>query len=398
MWQIDPDVTYLNHGSFGAVPLPVAEFRSTLLAEIERNPVRFLANDLEVRLDSARRKLASFVGADPAGLVFVDNATTGVNTALRHLGRSIGPGDEIMVTDHEYNACVNAARAIARDTGADVVTTPVPFPVGSASEVVDAVTSALTERTRILLIDHVTSATALVLPIEEIVAAANARGVEVIVDGAHAPGMIPLNLADLDVAFYTGNGHKWMCAPKGAAFLSVAPRHRESMEPMVISHGWNDERAGRSRLHKLFDWTGTGDFTPFLSVPAAIDAMATARPGGWPEVMGSNRELALRARATVCSRLGVDLPAPDGMIGSMAAIPLPDGSGGVAGVVDPLTAVLSEEYRIEAPVFAWPGPGTRMLRISAQIYNSLDQYERLADALGELLAGQSESRSSSSSP
>lgn len=398
MWQIDPDVTYLNHGSFGAVPHPVAEARAALLAEIEANPVRFLATELEDRLDSARASLAAFVGADPDGLVFVDNATTGVNTALRHLARDIGPGDEILVTDHEYNACLNAARAVARDTGAELVTASLPFPLAFPSDVVDTVTAALTERTRILLIDHVTSATALVLPIEEIVTIANARGVEVIVDGAHAPGMIPLDLRDLDAAFYTGNCHKWMCAPKGAAFLSVAPRHRESVEPLVVSHGANDRRIDRSRLHKLFDWTGTGDFTPFLSIPAAIDVMASARPGGWVDVMGANGDLARRARALVCSRLGVDPPAPDGMIGSMAAVPLPAGPAVEGAGVDPLTAVLSEEHSIEAPIFAWPAPGDRMLRISAQLYNSLGQYERLVDVLATLLADQLDSRSSSSSP
>lgn len=386
-WDLDPAVTFLNHGSFGATPRAVLATQSALRAQMESEPVRFFVRELEPLLDAARARLADFVGADPEGVAFVPNATTGVNTALASC--AFEPGDELLTTDHEYNACANALRATAARWGARVVVAPVPFPLRSAGEVLDTLRAHASPRTRLVLVDHVTSPTALVLPVEEIVADFRARGVDTLVDGAHAPGMVPLSLDALGAAFYTGNLHKWVCAPKGSAFLWASPARRASVRPLVISHGANSPREDRTRYRLEFDWVGTLDPTPWLCVPAALDAMGSLFHGGWAELRARNRDLALRARDTLCDALGIAPPAPDAMIGSMAAVPAhvrcPDVEADP--LIDPLQEWLWRAHAIEVPVVPW-GDG-RLVRVSAQAYNDPAEYARLADALrglqGELV-------------
>jgi isopenicillin-N epimerase len=371
-FTLDPDVVYLNHGAFGACPRVVLEAQAAWRARLEREPVRFLGRELEPLLDEARAGLAAFVGAEPDDLAFVGNATAGVNAVLRSL--RFEPGDEILVTDHAYNADRNAVDWVAQRSGARVVTARVPFPVGSAEELVRPVLAAATPRTRLALLDHVSSQTALVWPIAELVAALQGRGVDVLVDGAHAPGMIPLDLAALGAAYYAANCHKWLCAPKGAGFLVVRRDRQEGVVPAVISHGLNDRRA-RSRYRLLFDWTGTQDPSPFLCVPEAIRAIGGMCPGGWPEVMARNHALATAGRRVVCEAVGTALPCPDGLLGSIASIPLPDGDS-----VE-LERTLFDAHRIEVPVFPWPAPPQRMVRLSAQLYNTMEDMRALASAL-----------------
>jgi len=386
-WGLDPEITFLNHGSFGACPLAVLEHQRQLRERMERQPVQFLARELEPLLDEARAELASFLGADAEDLAWLSNATTGVNAVLQSL--AFGPGDELLTTDHEYNACRNALEHVAGRSGATVVVAPVPFPLGSPDEVVDAVLSRVTARTRLALIDHVTSPTGLVLPIERLVRELAGRGVETLVDGAHAPGMLELSLDELGAAYFTGNCHKWLCAPKGAAFLHVRRDRRNRVRPLVISHGANSPRRDRSRYHLEFDWTGTDDPTAWLSVPAAIRFMGGLVEGGWPELRRRNRRLALKARDELCRALGVEPGCPDEMVGSMAALPLPPGAPGSttsALYTDELQSALLRRFQIEVPIIPWPAPPARLVRISAQVYNRPEQYRRLAAALVELLA------------
>jgi isopenicillin-N epimerase len=260
----------------------------------------------------------------------------------------------------------------------------VPFPLGGADEVVEAVLGRVDDSTRLVLIDQVTSPTALVFPVERIVAALE-PSVPVLVDGAHSPGMIPLDLGGLGASFFAGNCHKWLCAPKGAGFLYVDERWRDQVRPHVISHGWNTPWPKAYRYHALFDWTGTADYSAWLSLPAALAAIGGLRPGGWPEVMEANHALALQARVILAEVLAAELPAPDDMIGSMAALPLPPSVEPPSGVTDPLLARLRDEYRIEVSINAWPEWPSRLLRVSAQLYNDPHQYEVLGDAIGELL-------------
>jgi len=380
-FTLDPDVLFLNHGSYGACPTPVLARQAELRAQLEREPVRFFHGALEPLLDAARLELARFVGADPEGLAFVTNATQGVNAVLRAL--SFGEGDELLVTDHEYNACRNALDFVAERSRARVVVARVPFPIDGPDAVVDAVLRSVTPRTRLALLDHVTSPTALVFPIATLVRELRARGVETLVDGAHAVGMVPLDLESLGAAYYTSNCHKWLCAPKGCAFLHVREDLRDRVVPLAISHGKNLERPGRSRFRLLFDWTGTQDPTAYLALPAAFAFLGSLAPGGIRGVAEENHALAVWGRALVCDALGVKPAAPESMLGSMATVPLrPDPAAkGSLATTDPLQLALMERFHIEIPVFPWPDGGGRCLRLSAQVYNRPSEYERLAEAL-----------------
>jgi isopenicillin-N epimerase len=382
-WTLDPRIHFLNHGSFGACPRPVLEAQSELRARMERQPVQFLARDLEPLLDQARAELARFVGADPDDLAFVPNATTGVNTVIRSL--DLAPGDELLTTSHAYNACRNALRWHER-RGAKVTVAEVPWPIAGPWQVVDAVLGAVTDRTRLVLLDLVTSPTGLIFPVQETVRRLEERGVDVLVDAAHAPGMVPIDVRAIGAAYFAGHCHKWLCAPKGAAFLHVRRDRQPRMRPLAISHGANATRTDRSRFRLEFDWGGTVDPTPFLCVPEAIRFLGSLLPGGWPELMERNHALAVRGRRLLCEALRIEAPAPEQMLGSLASVPLPDAGPGEEPRTDgpwwhPLQRRLLEKHDIEVPVSLFPAAPKQLIRISAQVYNSEDQFARLATAL-----------------
>ncbi len=390
LWLLDPQVVFLNHGSFGACPRRMLEFQSELRARLERQPLQFMVRELEPLLDSAREALARFVGADAEDLVFVPNATSGVNTVLRSL--EFQRGDELLVTDQEYNACRNALDFAAERAGARVVVAKLPFPVRDADELVAPILERVTSRTRLALVDHVTSQTGLVMPLRRVVNELASRGIDTLVDGAHAPGMVPLNLKDLGVAYYSGNCHKWICAPKGAALLHVRRDRQKAIRPLTISHGANSARTDRSRFLIEFAWAGTWDPTACLSIPEALRFMGSLLPGGWPEVMARNRALALAARRILCAALKVPESCPEEFIGSLASVPLSDATqAGRAGgplYEYPLQDALRVKHGIEVPIIPWPAPPKRWLRISAQLYNALPQYEWLAKCIVQELAAE----------
>jgi isopenicillin-N epimerase len=387
LWLLDPKIIFLNHGSFGACPQAVLDVQTDWRARLERHPVQFLARELEAHFDVARAALAHFVGAETDDVVFAANATAGVNAVLRSL--EFKPGEELLITNQAYNACRNALNFIAERSGARVVVAPLPFPFRSADELIAPLLAAVTPQTRLALIDHVTSPTGVVLPIKKIVDEFNARGVDTLVDGAHAPGMVPLNLNQLGAAYYTGNCHKWLCSPKGAALLHVRRDKQKFIRPLTISHGANSLRKDRSRFLLEFGWQGTGDPSAALSVPAAIRFVGSLLPGGWPEIMARNRALALAARKFLADRLSVNEPCPAEFIGSLAAVPLPDAPPDALPRLplneSPLQRALREKHNIEVPIVSWPAPPKRWVRVSAQLYNSPPQYESLAKALVEEL-------------
>jgi isopenicillin-N epimerase len=387
-WRLDPAVTFLNHGSYGACPEPILEVQRAWRDRMEVEPVRFLSGDLPGLLDEARGAVGRFLGADPEGLAFVANATTGVNIVLQSL--RFRPGDELLTNDHEYNATINAMRAVASRDGARVVVVPIPFPIASAGAARDAILAAVTERTRLVLVSHVTSPTALVLPVAELVAELDRRGIDTLVDGAHAPGMLPVDIDAMGAAYWTGNGHKWLCGPKGTAMLWVREDRRELIHPLVVSHGANAPLAGRSRFRHEFDWVGTADPTGYLTLPSAIEWMeraVTPDVGGWPALMAANHALAIAGRDLLAGALGIEAPAPDSMLGSMAALPLPGIDDEAAAAS--LATSLETEDRIQVPIVSWPvraalAAGARpriLIRVSAQRYNEHGDYERLAAAL-----------------
>ncbi len=385
-WSLDPNVTFLNHGSFGACPLQVLTAQTQLREKLEREPVHFFIREFETLLDEARGKLAEFVGSKSEELAFVANATTGVNAVLRSLNFS--STDELLTTDQEYNACRNALNFVSDRAGAKVVVASLPFPVESPQQIVEAVIKHISPRTRLALLDHVSSSTAFVFPIKQLVKELTKRGVDTLVDGAHAVGMLPLNLEEIGAAYYTGNCHKWLCAPKGAGFLYVCQDKQENIHPLTISHGANSTRIDKSRFQLEFDWVGTDDPTAYLCVPEAIKFMGSLLPGGWLELMEKNKSMVLVARHLLQEKLGIKIDCcPDEMIGSMAVVKLPD--EGVdefyGGLISPLQNDLWEKFRIEVPIIPWSNKRKRLLRISAQIYNSFSQYEYLGEALVKLL-------------
>lgn len=385
-WGLDPEVRFLNHGSYGACPTAVLQKQAELRARMESEPVRFLHREIEPLLDAARATLADFLGADAEDVSFVTNATSGVTTVLRSL--RFEPGDELLTTDHEYNASRNALDFVAAHWGVKVVVAKLPWPVTSSQSVVDAVLAHVTPRTRLLLVDHISSQTALVMPIARLISELREKGIETLVDGAHGPGMVPLTLRTLGAGYYTGNCHKWLCAPKGAAFLHVRRDLQEGLMPLAVSHGRNSPRTDRSRFRLNFDWTGTHDPSAALCVPEALRVMGGLLPGGWPELMAANRSKALAARALLGERLKSAPACPEDMVGSMAVVTLPPGypvQPEPPLYLDPLHLRLFDEYRIEVPITAWPKPPHRHVRVSAQVYNTADEYQALADALEALL-------------
>ncbi len=331
-----------------------------------------------------RRALAGFIGARPRDIVLVTNATTGINTVLRSL--RLRRGDALLTTNLDYNACHNVVVETARLAGATVQTAHIPFPLRNPDQVLEAILKAVTARTRLALIDHVTSHTALVLPLERIIRALDARGVDTLVDGAHAPGMVALDLAKLRPAYYTGNLHKWVCAPKGAGFLCVREDKQAGIQPAVISHGNNTPRPGYSSFQDRFDWAGTFDPTAWFCIGAALDWMGRVLPGGWRELRQRNHELALKARRLLCDRLRCEPPCPESMLGAMATLPLPEKFQGLprTGKIDLEQQRLYDEFGIEVPLMRIGQNESRWFRVSAQLYNSLAEYEYLADALNQL--------------
>lgn len=397
-WLLEPGISYLNHGSFGACPAPVLEAQRAWRDRMEAEPERFLDRELEGHLDDVRREMAQFLHGDPDGIAFVPNATTAVSTVLDSL--SFQPGDELIAGNHEYNATLNAMRAVAERDGARFVLVEIPFPIHDPSEAVEAYLNAVTPRTRLALVSQVTSPTALVMPVDALVRELDRRGVDTLVDGAHAPGMVEVDLGMLGAAYWTGNGHKWLCGPKGAAVLHVRADVRPRIHPLVTSHAANTTRRDRSRYRLAFDWTGTQDPSAILALPAAIRYVGGLDEDGWSGLMAANASLARGARDVLCAALDVPPPAPDAMIGAMAAVPLP-GVAPTAAAAERLQMALLEEDRIEVPINPFPVPAALaaeaahdqlLVRVSAQRYNRPEEYAALAESLARRLRTRSSPR------
>ncbi|MDA0667794.1 MAG: aminotransferase class V-fold PLP-dependent enzyme [Planctomycetota bacterium] len=382
-WTLDPEVTFLNHGSYGACPARIQLKQQELRQEMEREPVRFMGHRTSL-LDHSRARLAEFLGAPMTDLAFVPNATHGVNAAIG--AQRWQPGDEVLVTDHEYNACRNALDFSAERSGAIVVVVKLPFPLTDPQQVVEAMMAKVTKRTVFCLVDHITSPTALVLPVAEIIQAMRNKGIRTLVDGAHAPGQLPLNLEELGADYYTGNLHKWVCAPKGSAFLYVRPELQEEIHPVTISHGYNAGTENRSRFLQEFDWTGTFDPTAWGSVAHVLDFMEDLVDGGWNAIMKRNHELTLSMRTMLAERFGTGLPAPDSMIGTMASLFIP--SAAMKTVEKRGTSIYTElqnQWGIQIPAIPLPDDLGTVVRFSVHIYNTESEYHRLAEAIESLV-------------
>jgi len=365
---LDPAVAFLNHGSFGACPRPVFERYQAWQLELEREPVDFIVRRLPELLADARAVLAEHVGAAADDLTFVQNATTGVNIAARSL--ELRPGDEILATELEYGACELAWEWLCARTGARFVPASVPLPVANGEDVVEALFARRTERTRAVFVSHITSDTALRLPVEAIVARARAEGLVSIVDGAHGPGQLPLDLEALGADFYAGNCHKWLCAPKGAGFLHVRPERQGRVDGAIVGWGYGEPATFVSRTERQ----GTRDAAAYLAVP---DAIAFQRARGWDGVQARCRALTVEVREELCALLGTEPIAAPGLLAQMASVRLPTRCDGAE-----LERRLWVEHRIEVPATR---PQKDLLRISVAAYTSREDVERLLDALPQAL-------------
>ena len=380
-WSLESSRLFLNHGSFGACPDFVIAEQRKWQDLMEQEPVRFFEELMPELLLKSRQALGAFLSCPADDLAFVSNATSGVNTILRSL--QFEQGDEILVPNHAYQACRNTIDFVAERWSANVVEVAISFPIDGPETVVELMKSACTPRTKLVMIDTVTSPTGLRMPFEELTEFFEGRGVEVLLDAAHGIGMIPLNLGDLGASYVTSNCHKWLCAPKGSAFLYVRKDKQSKIQPLTISHGHTFPLGGTTRFRHEFDWTGTQDISGWCALPAVIEGMAKLVEGGWETIMEHNHDLAIQGRNILCERLGIQPPCPDEMIACISTIQLPGElvTPELMHEPDPLHQILSETYNIQVPVWSWPSPAGRYLRISAQLYNSIEQYEQLADAL-----------------
>ncbi|MGC8838086.1 MAG: aminotransferase class V-fold PLP-dependent enzyme [Anaerolineae bacterium] len=373
LFLLRPDVVYLNHGSFGACPRPVFEAYQEWQRELERNPVDFLGRRFEALMAEARTSLARYVGADADDLVYIPNATTGLNIVARSL--PLRPGDEVLSTDHEYGALDRTWRFVCGKRGARYVQRHVPLPLTSPEAFTEAVWAGVTPRTRVLFVSHMTSPTAVLFPLAELLRRARERGILTVVDGAHAPGQVPLDLRSLGADFYAGNCHKWMMAPKGSAFLYARREVQPLLEPLVVSWGWESERPGPSPFLDHHQWQGTRDISAFLAVPAAIQFMEEHQ---WDAVREACHERLrwLRGPLSALTGLGPITPDTPAWTAQMAAFPLPP--------CDPvaLQERLWRDYRVVAAVTTWQGQV--FLRVSVQGYNTRSDLEALLDALADL--------------
>jgi isopenicillin-N epimerase len=374
LFLLRPDVIFLNHGSFGACPHPVFEVYQDWQRELECQPVEFFGRRFQGLMREAREALGDFVGADADDLVYVPNATTGLNLVARSL--PLEPGDEVLATDHEYGALDRTWRFVCARRGARYIRQCVPLPVTGVEQVVESLWSGMTDRTRILFISHITSPTAITMPVAELTSRAREAGIITVVDGAHAPGQVPLNLATLGADFYAGNCHKWMMAPKGSAFLYARREMQPLLQPLVVSWGWQSETPGPSPFIDEQEYQGTRDIAAYLAVPAAVQFMDE---NNWPEVQRHCHELVGYARRKITELTGSTPITPDmpTWFAQMGAFPLPACDGEI------LQRRLYDEFAVEIPIVVWNR--RRLLRISVQGYNTREDVDMLIGALAELL-------------
>jgi isopenicillin-N epimerase len=380
-WNLNPKTVFLNHGSFGACPQEILDYQFKLRTELESDPVHFFDVISKQLWADSIETFADFINADKEGIVFVPNATSGVNTILRSL--SLKPDDEIIILDHTYQACWNTVDFVTKRSGAKTVIVPLPYPIENSEEVTQVILNYTTEKTKLALIDTVTSPTGIRLPFENIVSELQSRSIDVLLDAAHGPGIVPLDLKKLKPAYVTGNAHKWLCTPKGSAFLHIREDKRPDIRPLSISHGASVDGSKNERIRLEFDWTGTQDITPWLCIPKSIEYIDSLVEGGWAEVMERNTSLAIEARNIILEVLGTSKMCPDSMIVGLSAVALPGEGVATKSVLepDPLHTLLYAKYNIQVPVFGWPHHNRRYLRTASYLYNSIEEYRYLAEIL-----------------
>ena len=375
LFLLDPEVTFLNHGSFGATPKPVFDVYQAWQRELERQPVEFLDRRFAERMAEARTVLAEYLGTQRDNLVYVTNATVGVNTVARSL--NLGPGDEVLATDHEYGACDRTWRFLSRKQDFAYINQPISLPITSTEDFIEQLWRGVTAQTKVIFLSHITSPTAIIFPVAEVCRRAREQGILMVVDGAHTPGQIHLDLDELGADFYAGNLHKWLCSPKGAGLLYARPEVQDMLEPLVVSWGYEAEKPGPSQFVDYHEWQGTRDIAAFLSVPAAIRFQ---QANNWVSVQDACHALAVEVEAGIRKMTGLpSLYADDGWFAQMVSALLPVETDNIV-----LKARLYGEFQVEVPLIEWND--RKLVRVSVQGYNTWRDIERLLEALGSALS------------
>ena len=372
-FMLDPRVTFLNHGSFGAVPREVFRKYQDWQRELERQPVEFLGRRFPAMMRAARTTLAKYLRTSPDNLVYTPNVTVSVNIVAHSL--TLGRGDEVLSTDHEYGACDRTWRFLSREQGFTYKNQPISLPYINPDNFVDSLWQGVTPRTRVIFLSHITSPTAAIFPVAEVCKRARQEGIFTVIDGAHTPGHIHLNLEAIGADFYGGNLHKWLCAPKGAGFLYARRDVQHLIKPLIVSWGYESESPTGSNLVDYHEWTGTRDVSAYLTVPAAIEFQ---RKNRWIEVRKACHELVREARDRVCGISGLEPLTSDTGFVQFVSIPLPDHADLII-----LKKKLYSQYKIEVPLVNWNG--RKLIRVSVQGYNSRRDIDKLIKALNDLL-------------
>ena len=384
LWALKKDIVYLNHGSFGATPIEVTNYQKQLMDELEAEPVAFNINKLPHLIKASKTALANFIGTSANNIFFVNNTTTGVNNIVQCLHQ---PNSHWLTTNHAYGACLNVVKHYAAANNNTLNIANIAYPNTTTESILEAIENTITPKTTFALIDYITSATAIILPIKKIIDLLHSKNILVLINAAHAPGMVNLNLDFLNADFFVANCHKWLCSPKGSAFVYVNPMHQHLIRPMVISH-YNDlEEDTPAHWANNFEWDGTHDYSAFIAVKKAIEYMPTLHTQGWEGIKKHNHNLVWQAGNHIANTLNIALPFSQNMIGSILNIPMPNGEipSHKFHYNTHLKNTLYNNYNIEVPIFNYPNAPTQWLRISAQLYNNIAQYQYLAACLKKVL-------------
>lgn len=383
-WHLRPNVVHLDHGSSGACSTEVLEHQNSLRKDLDCGSPQYFMTHYGSGLAESKKALADFINADSRNLILTPGTTLGLNIVAQSL--KFSPGDELLTTQHAYSSVTMLLSEIAARHGAKLIIAKVPFPVTSSEEILQSILAYTTPRTKFAIIDHIVSRTGLIFPIKRIVSELATRGIDVLVDGAHGPGQVHLDITDIGAAYYSASCHKWMCAPRGLGFLHVREDRVNHLRPLIIARScyYRDTNPNtHSWLEHTFDWMGTVDPTAMHTMPRIINFLQTALPEGHSAMIERNHNLAVEARRQALKILDLPSPCPEDLFGNLVSIPLPDSILPYVRGTLPLQKWLWDEHHVEIQVYSWPAYPKRVLRFSCQLYNSLEQYIWLSERVKE---------------
>ncbi len=370
--MLDSNTVFLNHGSFGACAKPVFKDLLKWQELLEKEPVLFLEETLYQALSDSRLALGTYINCNPEDLVYFPNPTTAINAVARSL--ELKPGDEVLSTNHIYGALDKSWEYICNYKKANFVKANIPFPIDSKSQFMGSFTSLITDKTKVIFLSHITSMTAMRFPVEEVIKLAKQKNILSIIDGAHVPGHIKLDIKKLDPDIYTGACHKWMCTPKGISFLYAKKNIQDKIHPLVVSWGWNSDNPSKSLFLDWHEWQGTRDMSAFLTIPKAIEFLNNHN---WSELTINCKNKVKMIRTKFMTFLDFPKPCPDNWLGQMASIPLP------ISEAESFKKQLLQKYNIQVPIFSWNGKV--YLRYSIQVYNTDEDLEKLLQAVKDII-------------